>query len=250
MSHLFDDGVPHFMSAGSSPVAGTPVSISAICRTDDRTQRQFVCTLQHDSGDSVDVDYYALELDVTVPGAIVAEARDIDQSNAAGRSSTTYKNNEWFQCGAGFSGTGAAAKAVAILEGGGKGDTNLATPSSSTALQTMIQTYVGKRRRNGNDETLMTGNISELVVYNTFLTDADWAFLGLHYSALGLTHRLNNIVMYHDFINDIHRPFMGTVLTNSGATVAEHPPVLYPAPPPFMYGIPAVAVSRRIFVVA
>jgi len=82
----------------------------------------------------------------------------------------------------------------------------------------------------------MVGDIAEVAMWNRVLTAAEFAILKL-YSPMVIPRGL---IFYAPIIRDTHDVISGHIGTVTGASVAVHPPLIYPSPPQIIT-VPAAA---------
>jgi Concanavalin A-like lectin/glucanases superfamily len=111
----------------------------------------------------------------------------------------------------------------AYLDGANKGSSSaVITPTGQD------RTSIG-RAILSTPTAYFAGDIAEVAIWNTALSDAEIAILGHGFSPLCLTHRLPNLVLYQDLIRPLDHPGVGPALTASGGTTAApHPRMIYP----------------------
>lgn len=215
MARLFDDAASQKIVAASAVVAAVPLTMACWFNSDSDTPNQVAIAL---ADSSVENHWFWLYVENAVGGDRIEALVQAGGATAAAITSTTVTRNVWHHGAVVFSAVDARA---AYLDGGGKGtDVNSRTPAG------LDRTSIGAVER-ATPGVYFSGRIAEAAIWNVALSDAEVAVLAEGFSPLFV--RPQNLVFHAPLIQEILDVVGGVPLTNNGSTVAEHPPIFYPA---------------------
>lgn len=222
MSRLFDDASSQYLTYTGAAVTTTPLTLACWFYSNDTAAAQGLVALGY--SDAVDTSRFVLTANGNIAGDPVrATAHDAGTIHPA-VTTTGYSANTWHHaCGVFASSTSRSA----YIDGGSKGTTT----NSHTPIG-IDRTYIGVVEGAGLTN-YMSGRIAEAAIWNVALTDAEVLMLSKNRCPLFV--RPANLVSYWPLLG-ANSPEIDPVgkydmtLTN-GPTKAEHPRILYPAPP-------------------
>ena len=235
MARNFVRASNEFIELATAPVTGVPFTISAWARTDVDTGSDDYCIVQlQDQGSAA--NYFRLNTD----DSFGAAAGEFSFSVTGGGSFTGALSSvkptigQWYHVCA----IAAATNDRRILVDGGNEGTN-----TNTREPTGIDSITIGREGDSSPSDTWSGDIGEVAVWNVALTDVEIASLAVGYSPLFI--RPGNLVFYAPIVRDLLDRISGGILTTSGTTVANHPPILYPAPPIFVTAPAAAGAETK-----
>jgi hypothetical protein len=228
VARLFDDAVPHYISAASAVLSGVPITMACRFNSDDLTAEQVLVNIGRSDNDA---HYFVLMARGGVGGDPVGCLTEDGIAFAAAATSSGYSANTWHHAAAVFD---AVDSRAVFIDGGGKG-TNATSVTPASLDQTAIGVQLGIGVSGGT-----SGRVAEVGIWDVALTDAEVAVLAAGYSPLLV--RPQNLVFYAPLVREILDVVGGVSLTNTGSTVGDHPRVLLP-PPPSLIMPPGAAVA-------
>jgi hypothetical protein len=215
MARLFDDASSQYLENATAPVTAVPLSVGCWFNSNDAAATQALVQIGvTGSNDNCFVLFAA--------GSVAGDPvrfQTRTTSNGVADSTTGYTANQWHHA---LGVTSATTSRAAYIDGGNKGTntTNL-TPAGIDSVA------VGRRQAN---TAYMSGYIAEVAIWSAALTDDEAAVLAKGYSPLLV--RPTSLVFYAPIIGR-YSPEIDlrgqANLTVTGATVADHPRVIYPA---------------------
>ena len=210
------NGSDEYLQIGNVPVSAAPITVSCLFNSDDITHNG--CMVHLTDRNETD-EYFMLTIRGADPGDFVQWTARTTGTNVSATSTLAFTNVGWHHaCGIEY----AADSRAVFYDGGNKGtETTNVVPAGldRTALGSMQDSSPG---------LYYNGELAEVAIWNVALTDAEVYILSLGTSPLLV--RPESLVAYW--------PLMGRTspeidligrfeLTVTGATIIEHPPVLY-----------------------
>ncbi len=225
MSFDFDAASDQFLSA-AAPVTGPPLTMAAWFNVTDTTSQKSAVNIIEGGTNNHFLHLMAYE------AAKVNFRIDAGISSESCVSSTSYSSGTWHHaCGI----AAAVDDRSVFLDGGGK-----VLVSTSIAIASIDALGIGALNRAAVAFEL-DGLIAEVGVWNVALTDAEVAVLAAGYSPLFV--RPQNLIFYAPIVRELVDKVGGATITNNnGATVADHPRMIYPSPSSLVVP-PAAAVA-------
>jgi hypothetical protein len=228
MARVFDRGSSEYLEAGSTPVAGVPLTMACWFWTSDTTNdKDLMCV-----GSSTAQSNFIMRLrwDDYIYAATYAGG-----SGDSAHTSTTFTGSAWQHACVVFRDTDDRS---AYLNGGGRGNnaTDL-TPADLDRIDIGCYIYAGAHG------WYWPGSIAEAAIWNVALTDDEVAVLATGVSPLLV--RPQSLVFYAPFIRDDDEDLVGglSLTANGGPTVGVHPRVIYPGIPIMTMAIATAAAG-------
>ena len=219
MSRLFDDASTHYLQNSSAVLNALPISISCWFKSDDLTANQTLVSI----GDtSTTTSFVRLMAAGAVSGDPVRVQHYTSAANSGANSSSSYPTGTWTHAGGVFA---SLSSRTAYIDG-------VAGTEDTTALGAQYDwdvTSVGVTARS----TLlnyMSGDISQVGIWDVVLTDEEMAILALGVSPLLV--RPGSLIAYFPLGgNDSPEidPVGGYDLTVTGATKSDSPRIILPS---------------------
>lgn len=217
MARAFDDGSSQHLELDSPPITAAPFTISAWINSDELTTNQ-TCIFIGDK--DVADNFWALRLSGATGGDPVSFFA-LDGTTVSAATSSGYSaDTDHHICAVE---TAADDRAV-FIDGGSKG-TNATSVTPAGADRVAIG-----RSGDSTPGFYMSGNISEVAIWNVALSDAEVALLAKGFSPLFI--QPHNLVAYWPLIRDDDNDRIGgfDLTAINTPTVATHPPlIVYPA---------------------
>lgn len=155
----------------------------------------------------------------------------------ANPSDSTWTNDVWtYDFGS------SANDPVAYRNGSSVTVTERVTPSGSADYAKDVANLAIGSYSDGSGE-YWDGKIAELAIWNRILTAAEAAILGDGYSPLFIP---NGLVFYAPMIRNVQDLKSGNTGTITGATVANHPRIIYPSAQELRRFKPSAAIATSI----
>lgn len=226
MARLFNDAANDFLYINNGILTAAPISVSGWARTDADVT---VCPFYLGDKDTNNEYFCLIAYDVAGGNIIRALTRSVAGGVTFADSSTTITQGTWFHFLAVFA---AANDRRVYLNGGGKGtDNGNVTPAGVDrfAIGVFAQPSIGY---------YMSGDIAEVAIWNTALTDDDALVLAEGISPLLV--KSQSLVGYWPLIRGLNDRINGYTLTASGTAVSPSPRILTPTSP-MRFGVPVAA---------
>jgi len=226
------DGSTQFIEAASAVLSGVPLTMACWLNSDSITDNQTVIQIADASSS---VNYFSLQALGGIAGDPIRGVMRQSGAINVPVTSTGYLADTWHHICAVFA---AADSGAVYIDGGSKGtDTATATPTN------LDITSLGVRNTGGTSE-FTDGEIAEVAIWNVALTDAEVAQLAAGYSPRLV--RPQGLVLYMPLVRELHDIVGRIGMTNTGTTVSDHPPIIYPISPQIeiaVAAIPPVAIA-------
>lgn len=226
MARLFDDGSNEYLVNANAALSAFPLSFSAWVYPDDTAIMTIMGIFDSGAGD------FARLLLHTSGTAVRLQV----SGGSGANTSTSWTQDAWNHCAGVLNGSGAGDLTV-YLDGGGADTDN----GGGSTPGNWDSTEVGVLNNGGARSQYMSGRIGEAGLWNASLTAAEVAILAAGYSPLFV--RPQSLVAYWPLIRDEDQDRVGgfDMTPTNGPTVADHPPIIYPAPPVFFSQAAAAA---------
>lgn len=208
MAHDFVRASSQYLQTASTPVTDVPLTIA--CQFNSRSANLVQNLVAIDRGTSAGTGLYILGVNVT--SNVVAIATDGTAATAA--TTTTYSIDAWSHACAVFA---SSTSRTAYLNGGGN-----TTDTTSKTVTGLSQITIGTRYNNGSRQGVyLNGQLAEVGIWNAALTEPEIQAL-----ADGASPRLirpQSLQFYAPLLRELIDVRGGRAITNSGATVSNHP---------------------------
>ena len=216
MARLFDDASTEYLKIDSATVSAVPFSVSLWVKRDADVECVPFSIVDKDSN----VHSFAIQCLVAADSNYIrAFARDAGGYGIA-VTTTGLTNNVWQHILAVFA---ANDDRRVYLNGGGKG-----TNATSRTPANMDRTAIGYWGI-ATPSNYFSGDIAEVGVWNTALTDEDALVLAAGFSPKAV--QSSNLISYWPLIRGLNDGVGGYNLTASGTAVSAHPRIILPSTP-------------------
>jgi hypothetical protein len=218
MSRYFDETASEYLENDTGLVSGVPLSISVWMYSDDFGTADDQ-TLVFIGDKDVSNEHFLLRFGSTDPGDIL-EARHRVASSTQTAEVGPASVNTWHHCAGVFAATN---DRIAYLDGASGSNTN------SMGDMTVADRISIGRAGDSSPGDHFSGRLAEVGVWNVALTQAEIDALAAGYSPLFV--RPQSLVFYAPLIRDEDFDKVGglSLTAFNTPTIAEHPPVIYPA---------------------
>ena len=219
MAYLFNDATPDYWQVNTAVLTAVPISMVAWYNINDLGVDHCLVCILWSAGDQ---DYFMLRVRSLASQEVEAQTRRDTQANANSTTGTTI--NTWHHAAGVWD---ASDSRAAFIDGGSKG-----TNGTDVSPATLNRTNIGTLNRNSGPINNVSGLVAEVAIWNIALTDEEVAVLAAGYSPLFVHPQ--NLILYSPMIRSIQDRIGAVGMTSSGSpTVADHPPIIYSAPPMF-----------------
>lgn len=208
-----------YLEIATAPVTVAPLTVSCWANTDVSTTTDDYCLLQIQDASTTD-DYWRLNADGDTNSGEFTWRAKRSSGSAIAVSTLVPTTGIWYH----IAGIEISSSSRKILVDGGNSGTN-----ATSKVPVNIDTMAIGRERDSTPGDSWEGKIAEVAVWSAALTDTEVGILAAGYSPLFV--RPQSLVFYSLLIRDLIEKISGTTLANSGTTVIEHPPIIYPNTP-------------------
>ena len=217
MARLFNDAAPEYLYINSGILTAVPVSMSCWFNCDDAAIYPTPIFL---ADKDVGTEYLGISCRGAAQGNKVRAVTSNGGTAAYAETSTAWSANTWHHVCAVFASN---TDRRIYLDGGGKG-TN-ATNVVPANIDRFCVGFAGTSTPSG----YMSGDIAEVALWNTALTDDDAASLAKHISPFMVKQQ--NLAGYWPLVRGLVDRTYGYTLTASGTVVSAHSRIIYPSSP-------------------
>ena len=213
MAFLFASASSQYIIGGSAPVTGDPCTMACWYRPTASTGSNVVVSVGRSTGSA----RYQL---FQAGGTITAQRIDNANATLSSALSTTISNGVWYHFAATF---GASGDAITVWVNGVAG-----TPATNSGSAiTFDRMLIGTRLSGGTPGAYANGDIAEVGVWNAALNADEIASLSKGFPCRFA--RPSSLQFYSRLIRNLMDIRGGIALTNTnGATVSDHPRIIYP----------------------
>lgn len=236
MAILFDDAASERLSVASAVATAAPITMACWFNTDNNSANQTLMDL-HASGYGSARNNFMLRADGFTGGDPLTARTGGASSAALATTTSGYSVNTWHHACGVFAATNSRS---VYIDGGSKGtDTGNLTPAGVD--ETIIAAQGGLA-----DDLYVSGMMAEAAIWNIALSDAEVAILAMGFSPLFV--RPESLVFYLPMIalggGGTQQDWIGgrtMTETNTPATAAHPPNIIYPSWLTTGYGISTAA---------
>lgn len=220
MARLFDDASSEYLERDSVRGA-TPLSAACWFNSNDATvSGTLICFAKN----SDNINFHRLVATKADTYNNKIHARSHDFTNNGAETTTGFSANTWHHaCGVWKT----SIDRRVYIDGGSKG-----TNSTDITPANINKTAIGVTNRL-NPMNYFSGQIAEVAVWETDLTDAEVLMLAKGYSPLFV--RPHKLIAYWPLVRGLNDRIGGYNMTASGTIVSPHPRIIYPTIPQIVY---------------